>query len=102
MGNLIGVRNLKHSRELHIFDDGTYRYEPGYTDCKADSSFYKIEGDKVFFRHRPYDKWETPLASDHDFEVMVKEIVSLHIIEQIILKGEENVIDSGTSKRDSK
>lgn len=102
MGNLIGVRNLKFSGELHIFDDGTYRYEPGYTDSKANSSYYKIENNEVFFRHETYGEWESTCISDKEFDNMVKEIVSQHIIEQIILKGEEDVINNGTSERDSK
>lgn len=103
MGNLIGKclvkygsQHLPKTKELHVFDDGTYRYEPNYTNANIDSSFFKIENNMVFYRHRTVEKWESG-PPDDEFDRAIKDIMGQYLIEQIILKGEEDVINNRTS-----
>lgn len=93
MGKLIGVRPIKNDSgeqvELHVFDNGTYRYEPGYTnaDGSGPSSFYKIDDGEVFFRHEENEAWHsTNNLSSTEFVNIIKDIVNEHIVEQILLK----------------
>lgn len=95
MGKLIGVRPIHDDAgnvvEIHVFDNGTYRYEPNYepnyTLNKDKNSFYKIENGEVFFKHEPDAVWwATSNLTCKKFIHIIKSVVSDHIVEEILLK----------------